>query len=198
MPQAVADEGVNPNVCMCRIWNGGSMLIPAFHRLEAEAAVIGRIMSGFGELELSLGYCVYKAVGRSRDDVLMEIFNIRNARHRINHAEGTARKQILELQIDREFTRTVQQVRACLGIRNDYSHCHWADQRACLYYTKLEEAAKTNGFQLKWRQVDLNLLSRQEVFCMNTREWLLYLEYEIEYRLDSRKQSDLEWHHGGL
>jgi hypothetical protein len=143
------------------------MLIPAFHRCEVEAAIIGRIMGGFGELELGLGFCVSYAVEGKRDDVLCEIFRVWNAGPRIDRTEKLGINRMRELGLEGEFAHVLKQVRHSLQIRNNYSHCHWGDVDGRLFFTKLQEAAKMNGFPLKWREINRELLQLQEGFCVN-------------------------------
>jgi hypothetical protein len=39
------------------------MLMPAFHRFPKEAAIIARIVAGFGEIELMLAWCLGEVIG---------------------------------------------------------------------------------------------------------------------------------------
>src|SRR5262245_38446112 len=83
------------------------MLIPAFHRCPEAGAIVGRIMAGYGELELGLGLVVIAATGRPRDSVLREIFEVRHATPRLNQTRDMGLPHIRELGLEVEYLQTV-------------------------------------------------------------------------------------------
>src|SRR5262245_13749442 len=168
------------------------MLIPAFHRCPEAGAIVGRIMAGYGELELGLGLVVIAATGRPRDSVLRGIFEVRHATPRLNQKRDMGLPHIRELGLEVEYLQTVEQIRECMQLRHAFAHCTWADNAKIktLFYTSLEEAAEANtGFDYKWRRLDLGILETQEAYCVNTRNWNFYVEHEARFRLDERKKN---------
>jgi hypothetical protein len=169
------------------------MLNPAFHRCPEAGGIVGRIMAGYGELELGLGLVVVTATGQPRDSVLREMFQVRYATTRLNQTRDRGLPGIRRLSLEEEYLHVVEQIRECMKLRHTFAHCIWADNfkiPETLFYTSLEEAAaESAGFDYTWRRLDLEVLHAQEAYCVNTRNWLIYLEYEARFRVDERMRN---------
>jgi len=145
------------------------MVMPAFQRFSAEAAIIGRLLAGYAELEIALLDCVSAASG-DFDATLKAMFRVRGETARINVGDALGRQKYEKLDLGAEFELAVNAMRYCLKIRNQYAHCNWDDhfgQR--LAFVNVEEIAKgkqpISGFRdLTRRYVDVSLLEKQEQY----------------------------------
>ena len=105
------------------------MLIPAFHDWPDEGATIGRLLAGYGELELELALCVGHAIGLRTEDMrraFRSIFTTRNADDRIKLAKKMAQQPMRLTGLKDEFAEAIVAMRACKDIRNQFAHCIWA------------------------------------------------------------------------
>jgi len=95
------------------------MVMPAFHRFPNEAAIIGRLLAGYAELEIDLLHCV--AVAREDfDATLKAMFRIRGETSRINVGDALGRQVYDKLGLGADFQMAVSAMRYCLKIRNQY------------------------------------------------------------------------------
>src|SRR5215468_6824220 len=110
------------------------MVMPAFHRFQSEAAIIGRLLAGYAELEIDLLNCVSQARA-DFDGTLKAMFRVRGETARINVGDALGRQAYLKLGLGPDFELAVSVIRHCLKIRNQYAHRNWYD------------VAPTDGFQ---------------------------------------------------
>jgi hypothetical protein len=149
-------------------------LNPTFDQFPTEAALIGRMVTSFGELELTFGMIAGTAI-RDQALALRAIYRGRSTGGRIDLADVLIRNRVANSNLAAEYDEVLGAMRHCLKIRNNYAHCHWAPGQDGLFFTNLEEAAgKANGFDTDQKHVDLNLLSEQEAYFNYTRDLLLY------------------------
>jgi hypothetical protein len=67
------------------------VVMPAFHRFPNEAAMIGRLLAGYAELEIGLLHCV-SVVREDFDAVLKSMFRTRGETRRIDVADALGRQ----------------------------------------------------------------------------------------------------------
>lgn len=161
--------------------------MPAFHRHPEEASRISRIIAAFGEIEFMLGLCLGEALS-DRDTALRAMFRLLSDRARIDMADAMLRPAYERIGRATEIDETFTTIWWCRQIRNQYAHCHYADEPlgVGLYLTNLTDAAeKTDSFEYQWKHVDVPLLDLQEAYFLNTQQRLLFLEHE--YRLKAGK-----------
>jgi hypothetical protein len=164
------------------------MLMPAFHRFPQEAAIIGRIIVGIGELEFILARCVGEAL-QDETTALRTIFRLGSTSARFDAAECLAASKYRAAKLATEFAETVRAVRNCYKIRNQYAHSHWADHpRFGLFFTNLEVAAeRAEGFDLQFKHVDLPLLERQQDYFLYAIDCLQFILAEYPIRIGKKK-----------
>jgi hypothetical protein len=92
-----------------------------------EVGIIGRIVIGYGELEIALMNRVHMARGTDIDTVLKAMFRTRGEMPRINIAHALGRQTFVDQGIDAEFAKTISDMNYCRIIRNQYAHCIWHD-----------------------------------------------------------------------
>src|SRR3546814_10168398 len=98
-----------------------STIMPAFDTFPQEGAIIGRLLAGYGEIELSLCMCVVQA----RDDhdmVFKAMFRPRGETQRIDVADALGRKPYEDAGLGTPFGEVIGAARYCLKIRNPFSH----------------------------------------------------------------------------
>lgn len=158
-------------------------ILPSFVRFEAEGQIIGRLLAGYGELELQLCNCVSMVIS-DLDAVFKAMFRIRGETPRIKIADALGRKPYAAHQLESEFSDAIRAMRYCLKIRNQYAHCQWYDDNTGkLAFVNLEEIAGqdtviSNLLGLTTHHVDSALLTRQELYFIYVSACLDYLNYE--------------------
>ena len=117
-------------------------ILRAFQDFPAEAALIGRILAGYADLEIDLMNCV-KAVRGDLDLALKTMFRGRGNAQRIDVADAVGRPPYDGLGLGADFHAATAAVRYCLRIRNLYAHCTWwNDNSGQLAFANLEELAR--------------------------------------------------------
>jgi hypothetical protein len=155
---------------------------PAFKRFPQHAALIGRILVAFGELE----YAFCRNAGLILDNyitVARLLYNQRQTSSRIESADILVRPVFEAHNLLVEHENAYAMVRHCLTIRNQYAHCNWADDasqpESGLFFADLQTSAKRPDFEHSWKHVDVPLLTDQEQYFSDTLEWLDFLKHEI-------------------
>jgi hypothetical protein len=144
-------------------------LMPAFRRRKKDAGAVGRLITGYGELELCLSKCVGVALALKRNPpaesqkrymhrIRYENFAIklvfrmrRGEKKRIDDCAKIMRPVFTRLGLTSQFDEAVNAMRACLRIRNLFAHCTWTQsKKRGLFFINLEEVARVP------RKLDLN------------------------------------------
>jgi hypothetical protein len=160
---------------------------PAFHRHKDEAAIIGRIVVAFGELEYLMVNIAARAAGGSelpnRYPFFKALYRLRTTSSRIDAADALMRPSFLACKYEGQYGQAFGALKYCLRIRNQYAHCNWADDGEDtngLYFADLEESAQaTIGWEHHWYHVDVPILETQEAYFVYTQTWLYNLESVI-------------------
>lgn len=157
--------------------------MPAFRKYHAEAAIIGRLLAGYGELEVDLCNCIAMG-GVGTDKSVRRMFKPRGETRRIDEAERLGQPEYQKLSLGTEFCSAVAGMRHRLSIRNQYAHCQWYDDYSTtLAFVNMEEIAHdespiNNYNNLITRYVDVTLLTMQESFFGLIDEAFDYVNYE--------------------
>jgi hypothetical protein len=69
-------------------------IMPCFDRYPEEGDVVGRLLAGYGELEIELCNCV-AALSGNLDDAIKALFSQQGESRRINNADAMARNDYL-------------------------------------------------------------------------------------------------------
>ena len=163
------------------------MVMPAFHKFPAEAAIIGRLLAGYAELEIDLFNCVQVARG-DFDAVLKAMFRARGETRRIDVADALGHQLYDALGLGTDFNKAIGAVRYCLRIRNQYSHCNWYDDLSGrLAFVNVEEIVKGDqpirDFESLTRYyIDVPTLEGQERYFAYADALLTYANYEGRLR----------------
>jgi hypothetical protein len=147
-------------------------VLRAFLDFPAEAALIGRMLAGYADLEIDLMNCA-KAVRVDLDLALKTMFRGRGNAQRIDVADALGRQHYHALGIGAEFESAIAAVRYCLKIRNLYAHCTWwNDNSGELAFANLEELARESI-----AVVDLHGLTVHHVTVPHLQRQFAYFEY---------------------
>jgi hypothetical protein len=172
-------------------------LMPCFEpgQAHAEGLIIGRLLAGYGEIELEMCACLI-AVERSGYDVpIRAIFTDRSAEKRISVGRKALRQSFAKAKLTADLTEALADMEWCRQIRNQYSHCHWywtAKEGLC--FINLEELAKqpTTILSLTANRhpIDVPLLQQQE-------EYFWYVKQCFKHLGDAYKAWDQAQMRGG-
>ena len=147
-------------------------ILRAFQDFPNEAALVGRMLAGYADLEIDLMNCV-NAVRGDLDLALKTMFRGRGNSQRIDIADAVARQLYIHLNLTTEFDAAITAVRLCLRIRNLYAHCTWwNDNSGQLAFTNLEELAKGDSVVS-----NLHALTVNHVTILHLQTQFSYFEY---------------------
>ena len=158
-------------------------ILKAFLKFTDEAALIGRMLAGYADLEIGLMNCV-QVVRNDLDTVLKSMFRTRGETQRIDVADAFGRQYYDRLGIGTQFEMAIGTVRYCLKIRNQYAHCRWWDDKSGrLAFANLEEVAKVNTLvkdlqNLTTNYIDVPLLKKQLAYYEYAERLLTWVNLE--------------------
>jgi hypothetical protein len=141
-------------------------IMPCFDRFPKEGDIIGRLLAGYGELELEMCACVV-ATTDDLDGAIKKLFSVRGEKKRVETAHQMMRTFYASAGLASKYNGTIANMHWCREVRNQYAHCNWYDTAAeGLCFVDLEHTAKLRGRikQLTAHRVpvDAALLQRQE------------------------------------
>jgi hypothetical protein len=163
---------------------------PAFHRFPDEAAIVGRLLAAFGELEFNVLANAGRAINL-QNSLLRSMYRLRTTSTRLDASDALIRPVCDQFKMKNEYELSFNSVKYCLKIRNQFSHCYWGDDLVGgLFFIDLEEAFKdAEDNELHWRHVDTDLLAMQEAYFVYTLESLRYVNHELAARRGFRQNS---------
>jgi hypothetical protein len=157
-------------------------LMPCFEpgQAHAEGLVIGRLLAGYGEIELEMCACLIAVEGGIYDIPIREIFTDRGAEKRIGIGRKALSQSFANANLTAVLTDALDDMEWCRQIRNQYSHCHWywtAQEGLC--FINLEELAKqpTAILQITANRhpIDVPLLQQQEDYFWYVKQCFMHL-----------------------
>jgi hypothetical protein len=159
-------------------------ILPVLRYFDREAAIIGRLLISYTEIEFQLCLCVGMA-GRDVAAAITELFSKRGETNRVRRADRLGRAQYADVGLGHEFDAAIDDMFLCVAIRNQYAHCIWwhDNQIGQLAFAHMEEAAQPGGSDpdirnLTFHHVDEDLLREQECFFFAAQDGFRYLNYK--------------------
>ena len=159
-------------------------LMPCFgpHQAPAEGMPIGRLLAGYGELEVSMCSCLIAIEGQF-DTPIRQLFNERSAEKRIKESKKALTPEYTKAGLHIELAEALQDMEWCRKIRNQYAHCQWYwTSKDGLCFVNLEELAKRpdtiENLMDNRHSIDVNMLDAQENYFSYVKECLTHLEFE--------------------
>ncbi len=140
-------------------------ILDAFQRHPAEAAIIGRMLAGYGELEFELHSCLGAALDCD-EEAMRAMFRVRGEKQRIEIADALMRKRYHAIGLGEQYCEAIGAMHWCRTCRNRYAHCHWWSDTNGLFFLSLETAARRNSdpIRIRFLPIDMPLLQEQEAF----------------------------------
>jgi hypothetical protein len=169
-------------------------VLPPFLKFKGEAAIVGRLLAGYTNLEVGLMHCV-SVVRDDFDTTLKTMFRVRSESQRIGLADALGRHHYNKLDLHADFAAAIGAMHHCRKIRNQYAHCVWWDDNSGeLAFANLEDIAKKNELlkdlgSLPRFHVDVPLLQVQEAFFVYVDRLLLWINFEGRIRTDKTAQN---------
>jgi hypothetical protein len=160
-----------------------SIYMPAFDDFPEEGAAIGRLVVGYGELEFQVAVCL-NSVLRDADTTFRAMFRLRSESQKLDVADALMRPKFTEIGLAKEYATGFAAVDRCRLIRNQYAHCHWLGFGMAVQFTNLEPIAKKKEGKMvvRFQDIDLALLQKQEEYFGYAYEWLRFLSHEADLR----------------
>ena len=156
-------------------------ILPCFGpgRHEAEGNAIGRMLAGYGELELEMTLCVAAAI-KDLDGALRKMFCTRGEDRRIKVARSNLKLPAASAKLEAVTERILGDMEWCKAIRNQYAHCQWFPiPGGDLTFVNFEEVALIIGpigpLENYKNKLDLDLLTKQEAYFAYVRTSFWYL-----------------------
>jgi len=155
---------------------------PSLDRRSDEAAIAGRMVVGFGELEfLVVNLAAIALKGHSDGNIFKALYQLRATKPRMDVAFTLMEPFCAEHGLVDTLSVTRNAIGYCTQVRNQYAHCNWADDaNGGLFFTDTEDSARRSDFSHDWKHVDIGILSAQEIFFGYARHWLMHLENKIK------------------
>jgi hypothetical protein len=168
------------------------MLSPGLTQCKEEATLIGAMLANYGELEFCLTHCLGAALG-DINSAFHKMYSERGEERRIKICEKM-RPKFIAINREREFAHTIDQVRHCKLIRDQYAHgwfswsafsLGWGEaprpRKVSLKLVSLEDAVRDPaGIDAKPVNLPLDLLEAQASYFVNAQEWIMWLQSELE------------------
>jgi hypothetical protein len=174
-------------------------LMPAFRRHPEEAAIIGRLVAGYGELEFIYANCLAVVMPPS-NSAMRSYFSIRGEAIRLDLARNLMQNAFAVVGLEDKCLSTYSDMKFCHKVRNAYAHCHWADHTSAgLFYVNLESTADRTGYfyrNHKYLHVDVKQLERVEDFFWNTFNRGQHLMMEYRVKTGQSRDNPFEWPKG--
>jgi hypothetical protein len=151
----------------------------ALDEYPREAALVGRILAEYGEIEFELSQLVGKVL-KDQHQGIRVIFRSRGEETRINVADALLRPEFMRLGIKDAYEAMLGAIRHCKKIRNQYAHAHWTagfGGPEGLSFADLEESveSKIGSTFVTTYPVDATLLEKQEKYLKYASHWLYHL-----------------------
>jgi hypothetical protein len=157
--------------------------MPASQKFQQEREIIGRLLIGYGEMELDLCNCISTGLN-DLDMTLKAMFRARGETLRIDIAEAMGQKVYVSLGLGVAFHDAIEAMRFCVKLRNRYSHSHFYDDNSGkLAMVSLEEIAKKKVVikdlrDLTTKYLTEKILQSQEAYFTYTRGCIEFVNYE--------------------
>ena len=178
-------------------------LMPAFRRRPGAASIVGRLIAGYGDLELLLSYCLGPVMASRRKPLsshspsmhrdryeriaLKQVMRIHEAKKRFSLTRRYMAPSFTKARLRSEFDYTMNAMFQCRLMRNHFAHCLYAQsKKRGLFFCDLEEASKAKGkIVIEFRHATTEQLGDVEDYFWHTFMCLdyLYNEYALRTRL---------------
>lgn len=159
--------------------------MPSFDRYPQEAALIGKLVTGYGELEYILALTV-RWIINDQDVAIRWLYKSRGESQRISTAEALTYHVLRRHRHEATFAEAINGMRHCLAIRNQYAHATWVDSVSQgLKFTSMEGVVHQDGTaspsKLRMRRVSEAHLVRQEAYFVYVQHQFEFINFEFQH-----------------
>ncbi|KSV79559.1 hypothetical protein N185_00070 [Sinorhizobium sp. GW3] len=167
----------------------------SFVSFKPEAELIGRIVVGYTQIEITMMNCALLPNNDNFDHVFKSVYGERFSKNRINTVSNMAKDTYDKFGILDVFLEALSRVDECREIRNSYAHANWwNDGSGRLAFLSLDPLAKRKDHlpglgSEERRYVDLDLLTRQMEFFQDTESLLNWLNVEARHQSNLHKEN---------
>ena len=159
-------------------------IMPAFQRHGEAGTIIGRLITGYGDLEFSLAWAVAWLIGGDANVAFKVMYRSPGEEARLLMADALVRGRLEPGKTKTRFEQAIAAMHICRKIRNHYAHCQWGDDPRGLWFVDLQEIARNNGdYDLKdltQHVIDLDLLREQEEYFGFVNDCISWLTFEAQ------------------
>ena len=163
-------------------------IMPWFDRFPKEAAIIGRILAGYGELEFGLCECLGAALG-DKTVAFQAIFRMSGGGElRVETAHLLMKDKYENAGLKDGYAHMIGAMRWCRKARNLYAHCHWAGSSGQgLFYIDMDRVARMSEPRLTYNHVGESLLTDQEKCFCYVLQWQSFLQHQYRVAIGKLK-----------
>jgi hypothetical protein len=170
--------------------------MPCFKPGQAfdEGIIIGRLLAGYGELELGMCSCLIAVEGMF-DRPIRLLFSQRGEKLRMKTAERALKSDYANTGLLDDLMQALESLDWCRQIRNQYSHCHWYwTSQEGLCFVNLEELAQQvttiTDLMANRHSIDVTLLTAQENYFWYVKECFIHLDFAYKAWDQSRGRGE--------
>ncbi|MCP8884833.1 hypothetical protein NIM87_15090 [Devosia sp. XJ19-1] len=159
------------------------MINPALHAFPSEASLIGQMVVGYGEIDISMVSAVGKAMGMMFQ-LLDALEEVQSEMRRIVVVQKLARGKFVALGLADEFDQAISAMEFCRETRNYFAHCHYGDfGDGVLVTVKAKDMFAMPGSidDLNWRRHTVETLTALEQYFTHCRAYWLWLDQKITH-----------------
>jgi hypothetical protein len=163
--------------------SGSTMINPALDNFPKEAALIGAMVVGYGELDITMVSCAGNAMAMTLP-LLDALDQVNSEYTRIEIIRRLATPAFDTLGLATQFNRALAAQNECREVRNTFAHCHYGyDYKSGLMYVKARDLFAQNRKppDLPWRDLTVEGLELQEAYFEATRKLWLWLDVSLPY-----------------
>jgi hypothetical protein len=155
----------------------------ALRRHPAEACLIGQLVLGYGELERAFAVCLGASIADRRPAFRM-MFRVLGETARIDAADAMMRHKYDQVGLTSEYADAIGAVKFCVKARNQFAHCHWADDvYAGLFFANFRKTVKSgDSTEHIWLHIDKVIAEDLLSYFEYTIDLLQFLEKEYLVR----------------
>ncbi|TPN53982.1 hypothetical protein [Mesorhizobium sp. B1-1-7] len=156
------------------------MINPTHQAFPIESNLIGLMVIGYSELDISLCFVGGLALGE-QFAVLDALHAIDNEGTRLDVVSRLVRHVMVAKGHEAKFAEAIGAMRYCKAVRNQYAHAQWVHMQGRMMFTNARDISWKPDGKMRWKLIDLALLKTQETYFEYTRKCLLWLEASFKW-----------------
>lgn len=155
-------------------------VMPCFVQFPECGNLVGRLLAGYGELEVEMCLCLSEVMDGNFDGAMKILFVRMSAEDRQKLAKRTMSAPFSCAGLSTEFEETMVAMNWCRKIRNQYAHSQWYFTTeggiAIINLEEIVQKAENVGPIASYRRpIDRILLAQQDAYFLYTKRLFLHL-----------------------